>query len=52
MLRMLVDRMNALPDRDLLGKETEHEWIALATDFAKLELDQRLIELGLNFAEY
>lgn len=35
-LRLLADRMNALPDKDLLGKETEMEWIVLATDFAKL----------------
>ena len=35
-LRALVDRMNALPDKDLLGKETENEWIALATDFSRL----------------
>lgn len=28
------------------------EWIALATEFAKLEMDQRLIEIGLNLTEY
>lgn len=35
-LRVLVDRMNSLPDKDLLGKGTDNEWIALATDLAKL----------------
>jgi hypothetical protein len=44
--------MNHLDEKDLLGQETEHEWMDLANQFAELEFSEGLMGRGLTLEEF